>query len=74
MIGNDWEPNELRHGALWRPVIIPISEIICPISEKNPMDADLFRQELVVVVHQKPRTLDERIARLKNVGESMGLL
>ena len=31
---DDREPNELWHGALWRPLIIPFSKIICPISKK----------------------------------------
>ena len=34
MIGNDRELNEYRHRALGRSRIIPISKIICPISEK----------------------------------------
>ena len=47
MMGNDRELNEYQHRALGRSQIIPISKIICPISEKNPMDASLFRLELV---------------------------
>ena len=50
-IGNDRELNDYWYGALWRSRIIPISKIICPISEKkNLMDASLFWLKIVYLL------------------------
>ena len=52
MIVNDRGPCESRLEALRGPKIIPISTIICPISEKNPMDASMFRPKLVLWIYE----------------------
>ena len=60
MIGNDRELNGNQYRALWRSRIIPISKIICPISEKKgPLRASSC-PFLIIYNHDLKKVHDRR--------------